>query len=195
MDFDYIQNVDPKSKRYDACFLGRIQPRKGVFDLLTLWKEILRRRPDARLLIMGGGEKQYLEKMKRLIQKYNLQSNIEISGFVAEREKFRLMKQSRLFIFPSYHEGFAQVICEAMACGLPVIAYDLPCYKEWYGDNVTYVRKKDLNSLVKVTLGLLEDDALRREMGEKALKSVKQYDWNKLAKKEIGFITQRIFNS
>ena len=195
LDFDYIRNVGSGSKRYDACFLGRIQPRKGVFDLLALWREIVKRRPDARLLIMGGGEKQYLERMKRLTLKYNLNSNIEMTGFVAEREKIMLMKQSKLFIFPSYSEGFAQVICEAMACGLPVIAYDLPCYREWYGDNVTYARRKDLNSLMSATLSLLEDDVLRREIGEKALKRVRQYDWDKLAKKEMDFIVKKIFNS
>lgn len=195
LDFDYIQNVDPEGKRYDACFLGRIQPRKGIFDLLILWREILKRKPDAKLLIMGGGEKQYLEKMKRLIQKNNLHSNIKMTGFVAEEKKFKLMKQSKMLIFPSYHEGFAQVICEAMACALPVVAYDLPCYKEWYGDDVTYVKKRDLNSLLDVTLALLEDGTLRREIGERALKRVKQYDWNKLAKKEIDVITQKIFKS
>jgi glycosyltransferase involved in cell wall biosynthesis len=114
---------------------------------------------------------------------------------VAEGKKFKLMKQSKIFIFPSYHEGFAQVICEAMACELPVVAYDLPGYKEWYGNDITYVKKKDLNSLLNVTLTLLEDDTFRREIGKKAKKRVKQYDWNKLARKEIYIITQKIFNS
>lgn len=195
LDFEYVQNINPENKRYDACFLGLIQPRKGVFDLITLWREVLKRKPDAKLLIMGGGQKLSIEKMKSLIQKYDLHDNIKMTGFVSEEEKFKLMKQSKIFIFPSYHEGFAQVICEAMACKLPVVAYDLPGYKEWYGNDVTYVKKRDMNSLLNATLTLLEDDTLRREMGEKALKRVKQYDWNKLAKKEIDIITQKLFNS
>jgi len=192
LDLDYIQNIESESKLYEACFLGSIEPRKGVFDLITLWRRILKRKPGAKLLIIGRGQKEYLEKMKRIIQKYNIHNNIKMMGFVSEESKFELMKQSKIFIFPSYYEGFAQVICEAMACKLPVVAYDLPGYKEWYGNDVTYVKKGDVNSLLNATLTLLEDDTLLRVMGEKGIKRVKKYDWNKLAKKELDIMTQNL---
>ena len=106
-----------------------------------------------------------------------------------------MLKESKVFVFPSYAEGFAQVVCEAMACGLPVIAYDLPEYKEWYGEHIAYVQTGDLNDLLHKTLQLLRNKKLRDEMGRKGVMRAKNYSWDSVSEYELEVITRTLIHS
>ncbi len=193
VDHDAIRSIVPQNKVYDACFLGGIQPRKGISDLVYLWKTVTSMKPEMRLVIIGSGSDIYTNRIKRLIKKFNLQDNIVMPGFVAGEKKYELMKSSRIFVFPSYAEAFAQAVCEAMACGLPVVAYDLPVYKEWYGNDILYVKRGNLKELIKTTMTLLEDDTLQGTMMERGLKRSRKYNWDNIAKHEIEIITNKLF--
>jgi len=190
VDFDYIQSISAKEKYFDGCFLGAIIPRKGALDLIKAWIKVVRKRPDAKLVVIGGGSEPYTRKVKELIEKYNLWKNVTVTGFVSEEEKFNLLKRGKIFIFPSYLEGNPLVVREAMACGLPVIAYDLPVYEEWYSDSIVYVKTGDENELAKATLALLDDPLLQRELGDKGLKIVRRYEWGSIADYELKIITK-----
>lgn len=193
INYDSIQAVKSKGKSYDACFLGSIIPRKGVIDLVEVWREVARSKPDAKLVIIGSGwGRPYENRVRELIGKYGLQDNINMTGFVGEMEKYWLMKQSRIFVFPSHLEGVPLAICEAMACGLPVVAYKLPGYTGWYGNNLVYVKKGDVEGLTSAVMSFLEDDFLRRKMGKKAMKRAKQYTWDSIAKHELETVTEKL---
>ena len=58
--------------------------------------------------------------------KEGLSNNINYLGYVTGDEKYSILAQSRIFLFPSYYESAPQAPLEAMKCGLPVVAYDLP---------------------------------------------------------------------
>lgn len=194
VDHSAIKSVKSKEKIYDYCFLGNIQPRKGIYDLVILGKAIASKNPNSKMLIIGSVFiKQYDEKIRRLIREFDLQDNFIFPGSVVGEEKYKLLKESKIFVFPSYDESFAMAVCEAMSCGLPVIAYDLPDYKNWYGNDIFYVRKGDVHGLTKVTLALLKDKVFRRSMGKKAQESVKKYTWGNIAKYELKVISHRLF--
>jgi glycosyltransferase involved in cell wall biosynthesis len=112
-------------------------------------------------------------------------------GFVLGDEKYQIMKRSRIFVFPSYLETFGQAICEAMACGLPIIAYHLPVYDEWYGDNIFRVNKGDKDDLCHSIIHLLENKKLRDKMGSKGQSIAKQYSWENVAKYQLEIINKR----
>lgn len=122
IDYYHIRSQQsPESKKFDACFLGAIIPRKGVLDLVKAWLMVTKVKEDAKLVLIVGGQRYYYNEVKRYVSRYNLTNNILLKGFVSEEIKYRLLRQSKIFIFPSYWESFAQTVCEAMACGLPVI--------------------------------------------------------------------------
>ena len=85
---------------------------------------------------------------------------------------------------PSYYESFAIVIAEAMACGLPVIAYDLPIYEDIYGENIVRVSLGNIHQFADVILTFLKDDNLRKSFGLGGRKFTERYDWDKIAEKE-----------
>lgn len=197
VDYSLVRKIATKTsthKKFDACFLGSIIPRKGVIDLIKAWKIVTTEKPDARLLIIGKGDGLYFEKVKSLVKKYNLQENIIFSGFVPEVEKYKLLSQSKIFVFPSYLEGSPLALCEAIACGIPVIAYDLPNYKGAYGDMIIYVDKGDVKQLAVSVLKLLKDESFREKLKGEYIKLTKSYSWDDIAKYELHVIRKYLLD-
>ena len=123
IDEEAIKKVPNQTKIYEACFMGRLSPSKGIFDLPKIWQGM-----KGKLLIIGGGG--FAEDARRL--KSMCGENIVFAGHKEGVEKFKLLKQSKVFIFPSYEEGLSLTIKEVLACGLPIVAWDLPVYEALY---------------------------------------------------------------
>jgi len=176
------------SKKFDACFLGAIIPRKGVLDLVRAWDKVTEVKPNAKLVIIGHGAGYYKKRIEKFILDHNLQKNVVMTGFVTEEKKYALLKQSRIFIMPSFLEACPLVIWEAMACGLPVIAYKLSVYEEFFGDNIIYVNKGDVKGLASEILELLKDEELQQKMRQVGYKIAEKYDWDNVARRQLEII-------
>ena len=194
IDYHHIRSYERgrEYKKFDASFLGAIIPRKGVLDLIKAWSIVVQAKKDAKLVLIGSGQGYYFNEVKKFILKHNLTKNILMKGFVSEEMKYRLLKQSKIFVFPSYLEGFAQAVCEAMACGLPVIAYRLPVFREFYDDNIVYVDVGDVKGLASKILELLKDKPLQKRMRQAGYKIAERYDWNNIAKQQLEIIKRNL---
>lgn len=135
VDSGMSQSVPDQPKRFDVCWIGRVHRQKGIEDLLATMAWLAERVPDFRALLMGKVEAQ----LKPRIEELGLADRVEFSGFISEVDKIRLFKQSRLFLMPSRHEGSPRVVGEALICGVPVLAYDLPTYRPVFREFVRYV--------------------------------------------------------
>ncbi|MEM3829340.1 MAG: glycosyltransferase family 4 protein [Conexivisphaerales archaeon] len=196
VDYLLVRKVAAKmslDKKFDACFLGSIIPRKGVIDLIKAWKIVTTKRPNAKLLIIGKGNGLYYDKVKSLVKNYNLQENVTFSGFVPEEEKYNLLSQSKIFVFPSYLESGPIAICEAISCGTPVIAYELPHYKERYKDAIVYIEKGAIKELAINILNLLEDEQIMERLRKACVELSKNFNWNSIAKYELRIIRKYLF--
>ena len=101
---------------------GSLTIQKGQGHLLRVFNEIRKSRPDLKLIILGEGPlRAYLEE---LVDSYGLEDVVLLPGFMAN--PFQFMGRADLFVLPSIFEGFPNVLVEAMACGLPVVASDCP---------------------------------------------------------------------
>ena len=184
VDLPYIQNIPQGEKEFDACWVGRPHPQKGVDDLLDIWKKVSEKKPNARLVLIGANTENYQD----IIIKKGLDKHIKIKGYVSDEEKFNIMKKSRLFLSTSYFESFHIALMEAIACGLDIIAYDLPVYHQIYGNLIDYVK-----------LGNKEEYAKRIESfsyhgGKQADGSIQRddfidkFDWNNIAEQVYSII-------
>lgn len=190
VDTKYIETVSPAIERFDACFLGNAIPRKGVLDLVNVWRMVCDKVPNAKLAIMGTGRKRDIEKLGREFATKKLDNNVRLLGYLPEREKFATLKSSSVFLFPSYEEGWGIAVCEAMACGLPVIAYDLPAYKDFFRKGIVTVPIGYVNDFAQTTFMLLENDEARSKLVEEAKDQASQYDWDKIAAEELLLIKE-----
>lgn len=98
--------------------IGRLCKQKDFATLIKVFSEVVQQKPDLTLTIYGeGAERQNLEA---LIRELDLTAKIFLPGIIKDVEA--ALYQADLFVFPSLYEGFPNVLCEAMAVGLPVIA-------------------------------------------------------------------------
>lgn len=101
---------------------GSLVRQKGQGHLVRAFSEIRKSRPGLKLIILGEGPlRPYLEE---LIAGYGLEEDVFLPGFQAN--PFQFMAGSAIFVLTSVFEGFPNVLVEAMACGLPVVASDCP---------------------------------------------------------------------
>jgi len=184
IDFGYIDAVFlNKDAVYDGCFMARLSPTKGIYDIPNICKGVVKERGDFRLVIIGDGNKVDENKFRFLISRYDKNKQITLVGRKEGKDKYSLMKSSKVFVFPSYEEGFALSILEAMACKIPVIAWDLPVYKTIYKDVIITVPKGNIVMFAEKILGLLSDEKLRIMYAERGYNLARQYDWDIIAQK------------
>jgi len=131
IDFDILSAVPEQKKQYHGCFLGRFHHQKGLPELIRIWRKVVDIIPDARLVIAGWGRRDWVDLIKRLVAEHNLQENLSMPGFVDNQEKFALLKASKVFLFPSSYESWGIVVAEALACGCPVVAFDIPAMRKF----------------------------------------------------------------
>jgi glycosyltransferase involved in cell wall biosynthesis len=162
---------------YDACFVGRIHPGKGVLDLAEIWEKVVANKSDARLAIIGSGSPYYVDMLAESLRAKGIASNVEMLGFRAS--PFGLMKSSKVLLYPDHEAGYGWglAVCEALACGTPVIAYDLPVYREFFQEGMYLVRFRDTEEFAKATLDVLGNDNKRKDLGQKGKDFVRKYDW------------------
>jgi glycosyltransferase involved in cell wall biosynthesis len=100
---------------------------------------------------------------------------VTFSGMVSEEEKFRLLKASRVFAMPSRYESWGIVVNEALAAGIPVVAYDLSCYRPVFGEFVRYVKSFDTTAwLHAVETEIREQRAGRNYLAGRDLEALKR---------------------
>lgn len=178
------ENMD---KKYDAVFMKRIQAVKGVFDLIDIWELVVKRKPSAKLAIIGGGADN--KKIITLIKDKNLVNNIIFFGPIFNFEKkIKILNQSKIFILPSYEENWAIVMGEAMACKMPVLAYNLSELIEVWQDSFVQIPLGDKQSFADRIIKCLEDKILRDKQAELGYQYVRQFEWSEIAKNEVNII-------
>jgi glycosyltransferase involved in cell wall biosynthesis len=174
---------------YDACFCGRLVKRKGIYDLVEIWKLVTVHYPKSKLVIVGDGPEYDYLSIK--VKESNLDANIQLMGFVSENDKYLIMKRSRIFIFPSYEEGWGIAVAEAIASGLKVVLYDIGTYKI-FEKNVIVVEKANIAKMAKIIIELIgiqnSNETRERKLGR--VSSV--LDWQEVANREIQSISDLV---
>ena len=142
---------------------GRFAHQKGFDMLIDAWKIVTEKHPDWTLTIYGPGSK---EAFNDQIYKNGLSSNCFLEETVLNlNEKFA---ESSIFAFSSRFEGFGMVITEAMACGIPPVAFACPCGPRDIisdGTDGLLAEPENVFDLAKKIAYLIEDEQLRKKMG------------------------------
>jgi glycosyltransferase involved in cell wall biosynthesis len=147
-------------KIYDATFMKRLNLGKGVRDLIEIWALVVAQRPRSRLQIIGDGPPDVVAELGLRIRKLGLSDCIELVGVVHDPiDKARRLAQSKLFVLPSHEENWAIVIGEALAAGLPVIAYDLAEIRHLWQERVDWIPFADTKAFASRILQRLEAPA------------------------------------
>jgi phosphatidylinositol alpha-mannosyltransferase len=165
----------------NILFVGRLEKRKGLGDLLRGYEFMNNRVPKSRLIIVGEGPLR--GKVESYISRHRL-PNVVLAGYVPDAVKPRYYNSADIFCAPATGaESFGIVLLEAMASGLPVVATEVPGYMsvlEPGRDSLT-VRPKGWAELGAALIVLARDPELRRRMGAYGHEKARRYAWDRVA--------------
>jgi glycosyltransferase involved in cell wall biosynthesis len=150
-----------------VLFVGTIEPRKGLDDLLAAWDSLPYPRP--RLILCGDagwGD-------------VRLPRDAEVTGYVDRARLRELYRHARAFIYPSRYEGFGIPPLEAMACGAPVIATRTGAIPDYADGAALLVDCGDRDGLREALIRMLSDRSLRQELRVRGPERARTYTWDR----------------
>lgn len=167
----------PKAKKdqvFRLGYLGRISRRKNVEGLIYAWSELGDKvKENAELLIIGGGDEEYMAFLKKEAARLNL-SNVRFTGFISGQEKEDALSSLSVLAMPSEFENFGNVIVEGLVRGIPCIATTGAPWKDlvdfkcgWW---VKY-NQEAITDAVKAALGISAEEL--DAMGERGKQLMK----------------------
>ncbi len=192
---------------------GRLTKPKGQWYLIRIFKALKKDFPNLKLVILGEGElKGYLVKLSQNLglktfvwDEGRLSDDFDLYLLGFQKNPFKFIARSKLFVFPSLWEGFGNVLIEAMACGVPVISSDcrsgpreilapetdfekqtkepefasygvlMPPFEVKYKEANEPLEEREL-MWVEVIKRFLKDEELRRGYAQRAVERAKEFD-------------------
>jgi len=185
--------TDPAGREHTVTFAGRQETRKGLQVLLRAWPEI-RRRTGARLQICGSDPLAVRLLLTRLRVS---DEGIDILGFLPQEELTGLLGRTKALVAPSLGgESFGMVLTRAFACALPVVASDIPGYREvTTAETSVTVPPDEPAALADAVTGLLADEPRRVAMGSAARAlAIERYAWPDIAQR-LEAIYERVIDA
>ena len=172
---------------------GRLVHIKNHQSLINAWKIVNQKHPDWQLEIWGDGplKNRLLEQINNL----GLTHKVLLKGYT--NDIISQMLQTSGCILSSLYEGISLVLIEAMACGLPVIAYACPCGPKDlidYGKNGFLCEVNDEKKLAEHICTIIEDNTLRIKMGQASKKKAEEFQLDKILTKWVTLFQTLINN-
>jgi glycosyltransferase involved in cell wall biosynthesis len=171
MDFPFRWETKSEAGRREVrvLYLSNFIRSKGVLDVLRAALEVHARCPWVEFSFAGEwGDKETKEEVDGMLR-LSKGGAVRFLGSVYGEEKYRLLQNSDLFVFPTYYppEGHPLVIVEAMAAGLPIVTTDHGTIAEWVEDGVNgfIVKPRSPGEVAEKILALANDEGLRIRMG------------------------------
>lgn len=165
----------------EVIAVGRYVMQKGFDRLIPAWRMVVDKHPDWILKIYGDGWMR--KQLQSQIEELGLSGKCFLEHTVSDINK--KYQESSIFVLSSRFEGFGLVIVEAMACGVPVVAYACHCGPRdiiTEGVDGLLVNEGDIDELAQGINHLIEDADLRREMGENARLKAEKYKIENIGK-------------
>ncbi len=182
---DMIRNarVNPKY-HIDALFIGRINETKGIYDMLEVLNIVRMKYPDFQLALIGQGDEVTMEQYKTKIKNMGLVKNIKFLGNVSEKDKFEIIKSSKVFWFLSVSESesWGVALLEAVCCGKPAFVYNLPAYKYYKNNEVFVFKLHDYHAVADKVVEVFGRKEFNNEIGRLL---IGKYSWEKIASIEF----------
>ena len=163
--------------------IARFEKAKNIETLIIAASEILKKKTDIKLVLVGGGSQE--KELRALAGKLSISDNVEFQGFRPDVEK--ILEDGAVFVLPSIYEPFGMVVAEALASGLPIIVSRVGGLREIVreGLNGFSFNPRDWHELSRKILLLLEDKKLREMMKNKARESAKEFSPENIALKYL----------
>jgi glycosyltransferase involved in cell wall biosynthesis len=198
-------NHKPQTTNYKPylLFVGRLEERKNVINIINAFEILKEQYKIPHKLILAGKPGFGYEKIKDRIANANCQKDIVELGFVSEEEKWELLKNADVFVFPTLYEGFGIPILEAQSFAVPVVASnnssikeitsmpfspqmrrDVPQGQRGDGEDCSalLVDPNNAEEIADAIYKIISDEKLKQDLIQKGLENIKRFSWEKCAR-------------
>jgi glycosyltransferase involved in cell wall biosynthesis len=190
VDLQNLFTPDSSAERSlsEVLFVGRFVEKKGLHILIDAMPEIIEKHPVTALTVAGAGPLE--EKIKKQVKSRGISNKVRFLGMVSQADLPVLYRRAALSVFPFVvaeggdQEGLGLVVVEAMGCGCPVVASDLPAVRDTVEHENTgfLVPPGDKDELAGTVIRVLNSPGLMSSITAEARQSVvKRFDWEKSA--------------
>ena len=178
--------------------IGRLIYQKGQWYLIRAFKEVLKKIPDARLVILGRGELEQL--LQEVIKVNGLEGKVYLYGY--KKNPYKYLYRSSVFVLPSLFEGMSNTLLEAMASEVPIITTDCEgANKEILDDKCAIITKccdgkfykgeqltKEEIELQNAIINLIQNKELANRLRQGAKEKIKLFEKDEIIKKWLDIV-------
>lgn len=195
VDLNFFNPDAAKIAKFDdgvknLFFIGRFDPRTGLCSIIKMFPKIKKSYKNVRLIIAGTGP---LDSYYRLLaKKYGATDDVHFIGPIRD-ERPNYYKTASVVLVPELIASFSITLLEAMACGRPIVTFNIPGHDEFMTKNDGHmVDYKDYKAFEIAILDLLNNEDKAEKFGANAFKTAQNYSWEKVSDKIINFIEEKI---
>lgn len=170
-----------------VMYTGGGDERKNLARLIEAWALLPAKIRATHQLLFAG--KLFAAEMDQLretaIQAHLADDELILTGYITDEELVQLYNLCRLFVFPSWHEGFGLPALEAMACGAPVIGSSVTSLPEVINLPDALFDPLDIHSMAAKMLKVLENGAFLQRLREHGLRQARNFSWDRTADRAL----------
>ncbi|MFL0195586.1 glycosyltransferase family 4 protein [Clostridium sp. WILCCON 0269] len=160
-------------------YVGGFSPRKNILGLIDSFSKLITLYKKPIVLVIAGSKGKSYETYKKHAEKLNISDKVLFPGFISIEHLPYIYNAAKLFVYPSFYEGFGLPPIEAMACGIPVITSDTTSLPEVVGKGALLINPLDKASLCEAMLNVLLDDTLKNKLISSGVKRASELNWKK----------------
>lgn len=175
-------------QRFVFLAVGGLEPRKGSYELIEALGRVKQRLARPPLLVVLGGHsfqdhRPYRERVLARAHELGLDDDLAVLGTVTDDELISWYHAADAFAFPSVKEGWGLAVLEAMAAGLPVVASDIPVFREYLTDGHSALLPPvgDVDALTHALDRMAHEPALRRRLATNGGEVAARFSWDAAA--------------
>ncbi len=171
-----------------VLYLGVLKPSKNIEGLIHAWSKIVGEFPNYALVIAGKKGWMY-ENIYQSVKKLGLDDKVIFTGYIQEVEKPLIVSSAKLFVLPSFWEGFGHDVLHALACGVPVAVSDVGSLPEVAGEGGVYFdpnKTEDIAAKIKKVLSMSKSDY--NKLADRAARQSMKFSWEKTARETLSVL-------
>lgn len=183
-EFDLYDKYNLPHKEF-LLYVGRYEERKNIERIVSAYSKLdddIRER--FKLVLVANGRDKDLKTLTNHIKQNDSKNIFHLKGLDI-KELVQFYNKCKVFVFPSFFEGFGLPIIEAMQCGAPVITSTSSCLPEVAGDAAVLVDPNSVEELYNAMNSIITDESLHSELKSSSIKRAKDFSWTNAAKETV----------
>jgi glycosyltransferase involved in cell wall biosynthesis len=166
-------------------YVGGFSPRKNIIGIIKSFSKFISLYKKPIKLVIAGNKGKSYALYKKCAEELNIQDKVIFPGFISIKHLPYIYNAAKLFVYPSFYEGFGLPTIEAMACGIPVITSNRTSIPEVVGENAALIDPENYEELCEAMINIISDEKLYDKLSKSGIERSKQFSWKKTAEQTL----------